>query len=160
MTLPLESTALLTTSAKTTSSGGIYFWCRYLFDGEPIGAVWMPDEENHWAQWLDKGTTVIVERLRPNTQYPDRINSTAKLLCDQTKEVQSIVKQSRSDEYCHHQALTMPRPSKDPFLRNEIDLIANATNLKPSQVTRQLCWEAICYRQAVASATKLINQDQ
>jgi hypothetical protein len=76
MALPREALAVLTTPSKTTPSGGIYFWCRYLIDGEPLGSVWMPDEENQWAEWLDQGVKVLVERLRPNPEYPSRVSGT------------------------------------------------------------------------------------
>ena len=105
MALPREALAVLTTPSKTTPSGGIYFWCRYLIDGEPLGSVWMPDEENQWAEWLDQGVKVLVERLRPNPEYPSRVSVTAKLLCDQTADVLSLVKQSRAEEHDHRQTL-------------------------------------------------------
>jgi len=160
MGLPQEALAVLTTSAKTAPSGGIYFWCRYLIDGEPIGSVWMPDEENQWAEWLDKDVQVLVERLRPNPEYPSRISGTAKLLCDQTADVLSLVKQSRAEDYDHKQTLSMPKATKDPALKEFIDQIAVDSSQKPSQVVRQLCWEAICYRNAAASVIKIINQPQ
>lgn len=160
MPLPREALAVLTTPAKTTPSGGVYFWCRYLIEGEPIGSVWMPDEETQWAEWLDQGIHVLVERLRPNPEYPSRVSGTAKLLCDQTAEVLSVVKQSRAEEHDYRQTLSMPKATKDPLLKDAIDQIATNTGQKPSQVVRQLCWEAICYRNAALSASEIINQAQ
>ena len=158
MALPREALAVLTTSAKITPTGGVYFWCRYLIDGNPIGSVWMPDEETQWAEWLDQGIQILVERLRPNPEYPSRVSGTAKLLCDQTADVLSVVKQSRIEEHDHKQALSMPKATKDPLLKDHINQIATDSRQKPSQVVRQLCWEAICYRNAVLSAAEIINQ--
>ena len=160
MALPREALAVLTTPAKTTPSGGIYFWCRYLIDGDPIGSVWMPDEETQWAEWLDQGVQILVERLRPNPEYPSRVSGTAKLLCDQTADVLSIVKQSRAEEHDYKQTFSMPKATKDLALKEAIDQIAANSNQKPSQVVRQLCWEAICYRKAALSAAEIINQAQ
>jgi hypothetical protein len=160
MALPREALAVLTTPSKTTPSGGIYFWCRYLIDGEPLGSVWMPDEENQWAEWLDQGVKVLVERLRPNPAHPSRVSGTAKLLCDQTADVLSLVKQSRAEEHDHRQTLSMPKATKDPILKDAIDQIAANLNQKPSQVVRRLCWEAICYRNAMDNANQIITQQQ
>jgi len=158
--LPKEAIAVLTTQAKTTSTGGIFFWCHYLIDGKPKGSVWMPDEETQWAEWLDVGMQVLVERLRPNPEYPFRVSGTAKLLCDQTVDVLTAVKQSRAEEHDHRQTSSMPKASKDPELKNAIDNIAASTKQKPSQIVRQLCWEAICYRSAVVTADQIINRPQ
>jgi hypothetical protein len=158
--LPKEAIAVLTTQAKTTPTGGIFFWCRYLIDGEPIGSVWMPDEEAQWAEWLDAGMQILVERLRPNPEYPSRVSGTAKLLCDQTVDVLTAVKQSRAEEHDHRQTSSMPKATKDLELKNAIDNIATSTNQKPSQIVRQLCWEAICYRSAVVTADQIINRSE
>ena len=160
MPLPKEAIAVLTTQAKTTSRGSIFFWCRYLIDGQPFGSIWMPDEETQWAEWLDVGMEIMVERLRPNPEYSSRVTSTAKLLCDQTAEVLDAVKRSRLEEQDYRQTLSMPKASKDHALKDVIDTIAVNSNQKPSQVVRQLCWEAICYRNAAASAIEIINQAQ
>lgn len=160
MPLPKEAIAVLTTQAKTAPSGSIFFWCRYLIDGEPIGSVWMPDEETQWAEWLDAGMEIMVERLRPNPEYTSRVTGTAKLLCDQTAEILDAVKRSRSDEQNHRQTLSMPKASKDYALKDAIDTIAVSSNQKPSQVVRQLCWEAICYRNAAVTAIEIISQAQ
>jgi hypothetical protein len=155
MIYPSEALAVLTTAAKTTKSGGVYFWCKWLIDGEPIGSVWMPDEESQWSEWLDIGIKVLAERLRPNSEYPSRVSGTAKLLCDQTAEVLSLVKQSRVEERDHKQTSSMPKASKDPALKDAIDVISKDSNQRPSQVVRQLCWEAICHRAAIDHANQL-----
>jgi len=155
MPYPDEALAVLTTTAKTTKSGSIYFWCKYLVDGEPSGSVWMPDEESQWAEWLDIGVKVLAERLRPNPEYPSRVSGTAKLLCDQTAEVLSLVKQSRAEERDHKQTSSMPKASKDPLLKETIDAISKNSNQRPSQVVRQLCWEAIYHRIAIDQSNKL-----
>ena len=157
MLYPNEALAVLTSASKITKSGGVYFWCRYLIDGEPIGAVWMPDNESQWAEWLDIGVKVLAERLRPNLEYPSRVSGTAKFLCDQTAEVLSLVKQSRVEERDHRQTSSMPKASKDPALKDAIDAISKNSNQRPSQVVRQLCWEAICHRAAIDHANELIQ---
>lgn len=157
MELPREAVATLTTAVKKSPSGGLYFWCRFHLENNAIGSVWMPDEETQWADYLEPGLEILVERLRPNPEYPSRISGTAKLLCDQTASVLSVVKQSRSDEHSNHQSYSMPKASKDPALRDAINHIAANLNQKPSQVVRQLCWEAICHRSAILHASELIN---
>ena len=154
MPYPDEALAVLTTAAKTTKSGSVYFWCKWLIDGEPIGSVWMPDDELQWSEWLDTGIKVLAERLRPNSEYPSRVSGTAKLLCDQTAEVLSLVKQSRVEERDHKQTSSMPKASKDPALKDAIDAISKNSNQRPSQVVRQLCWEAICHRAAIDHANE------
>jgi len=155
MAYPSEALALLTSASKITESGGVYFWCRYLIDGEPMGAVWMPDDESQWAEWVDVGDKVLAERLRPNIQYPSRVSGTAKFLCDQTAEVLSLVKQSRVEERDHRQTSSMPKASKDFALKDAIDAISKNSNQRPSQVVRQLCWEAICHRAAIDQSNRL-----
>jgi hypothetical protein len=85
----------------------------------------MPDEETQWAEWLDAGMQILVERLRPNPEYPSRVSGTAKLLCDQTVDVLTAVKQSRAEEHDHRQASSMPKATKDLELKNAIDNIAD-----------------------------------
>ena len=157
MNYPNEALAVLTTTAKTTPQGSVYFWCKYLIDGEPSGSVWMPDEESQWAEWLDIGTKVLAERLRQNPGYPSRVSGTAKFLSDQTAEVLSLVKQSRAEERDHRQTSSMPKASKDPALKDAIDAISKDSNQRPSQVVRQLCWEAIYHRAAIDQSNKLIQ---
>ncbi len=159
MSLPFQAIAEVTNAVRHCDSG-IFFPCRYEIDGNPYGAVWMPDEETHWAEWIEVGTKLLVERLRPSKEFPGRINGTAMILCEQTTEVLTLVKSSRKEAQDHCQALSMPRVAKDPHLRNELYSIAGVTGLKAPQVVRQLCWEAICYRNAAASAAKLINESQ
>ena len=154
MAYPSEALAVLTTAARTAKSGGVYFFCKWLIDGEPMGAVWMPDDESQWAEWLDVGVKVLAERLRPNLEYPSRVSGTAKFLCDQTAEVLSLVKQSRAEECDHKQTSSMPKASKDPALKDAIDAISKNSNQRPSQVVRQLCWEAICHRAAIDHANE------
>ena len=155
MAYPSEALAVLTTAANPIKSGGVYFRCKWLIDGEPIGSVWMPDDELQWSEWLDIGIKVLAERLRPNLKYPSRVSGTAKLLCDQTAEVLSLVKQSRMEERDHKQTSSMPKASKDPALKDAIDVISKDSNQRPSQVVRQLCWEAICHRAAIDHANQL-----
>ena len=157
MDLPREAVATLTSTVMKASSGGLYFWCRFQFEKTIKGSVWMPDEETHWAEHLRPGVQILVERLRPNSEFPSRIAGTAKLLCDQTTSVLSVVKQSRSDEHSNRQSYSMPKASKDPALRDAINNIAANSNQKPSQVVRQLCWEAIYHRSAILHASELIN---
>lgn len=162
---PSQSIATITTLPKTLDSGCVYAWCVFEdIKGKPIGSIWQPDGEN-WFEYLELGMKVRAERLRTNSKYPDRIAATAMILADQTIEILHAIKATRDIIQEEEEALTqrrksfsMPKASVDEELKNRIDNIAKIENKKASHVVRELCWEAICYRQAKQTSRRMIEE--